>query len=74
MIHCITCKTIIPETPEGQRDLFTKTWAGHIVCLKCLNPCGLDAQGIVMHHQCPDGCMVVTTWEEHQRFDNTLPF
>jgi hypothetical protein len=69
MIHCITCKTIIPD---GERHHTTSQ--GHILCMSCVSPCGLDTQGIVYHHQCPDGCMVVTTWEEHERFDNTLPF
>jgi hypothetical protein len=80
MIHCITCKTIIPsdmdeefgEIPSGPGPFLTPQ--GHNICASCVSPCGLDAKGIVMHHQCPDGCMVVTTWEEHQRFDNTLPF
>jgi hypothetical protein len=64
MIHCITCKTIIPETPEDEMDLFKKTTEGHILCLKCLNPCGLDEVGLVYHHQCPDGCFVTDTYED----------
>ena len=75
MIHCITCKKIID--PDVERFHLTSPPECHILCMTCISPCGLDAQGIVYHNQCPDGCMVVTTWEEEARLrlnDHTLPF
>jgi hypothetical protein len=72
-MHCITCKTIMPsyidtdngpamEIPIGPGPWLTPE--GHPICGSCVSPCGLDAQGIVYHHDCPDGCMVVDYWDE----------
>ena len=60
MEHCITCKKIIPDV----RWEDATTPEGHRICLACKNECGLDTHGLVKHHQCPDGCMVVTYWDE----------
>ena len=59
MLHCITCKTIIPD---GTR--YHTTADGWAICLACQSPCGMDVQGIIYHDACPDGCHLVTPWEE----------
>ena len=58
-MHCITCKKII--APDERHHTSPDGWA---ICLSCQNPCGMDVLGIVYHHDCPDGCFLVDTWEE----------
>ena len=58
-MHCIMCKKIIPDGVRAELVPEIKSF----ICMACVNPCGLDVQGLVMHHQCPDGCHVVETWD-----------